>query len=209
MKSIMEEASSIFKAIEKGWTRAGKPIEFSVKVYEEAHHNFLGMTTKPAKIGIFFNDSAVKTKQAEKAVTPKPEKSKTLKSPKTAKAEQQGQKHDKKIKKQQLQPSKTVAEAPSQPQTSAKKEQPWSQEMIVTAKDYLNDTLKILNLNNKYTVDSSHLYLKFIFNEPLYADLNRQKQFFASLATLIIQMLKKRFKRPLKGYKIILQTENT
>ncbi len=44
MKSIMEEASSILKAIEKGWNRAGKPQEFTVKVFEEPEHNFLGMT---------------------------------------------------------------------------------------------------------------------------------------------------------------------
>jgi predicted RNA-binding protein Jag len=58
MKSIVEEASSIAKAIEKSWTRAGKPREFSIKIFEDAEKNFLGMTTKPAKIAIFFEESA-------------------------------------------------------------------------------------------------------------------------------------------------------
>lgn len=54
MKSIVEEASSIAKAVEKGWIRAGKPREFSVKIFEEPEKNFFGLTTKPAKIAIVF-----------------------------------------------------------------------------------------------------------------------------------------------------------
>lgn len=61
MKSIMQEASSIAKAIEQGWIKAGKPVEFTVKVYEEAQKNFIGFTTKSAKIAILFNEHASTT----------------------------------------------------------------------------------------------------------------------------------------------------
>lgn len=61
MKSIMQEASSIAKAIEQGWIKAGKPVEFTVKVYEEAQKNFLGFTTKSAKIAILFNEHSSTT----------------------------------------------------------------------------------------------------------------------------------------------------
>lgn len=56
MKSIVEEASSIAKALEKAWTRAGKPAQFSVKVFELPEKNFFGLTTKQAKVGIFFEN---------------------------------------------------------------------------------------------------------------------------------------------------------
>ena len=56
MKSIIEEASSIIKAIEKAWNQADNPKEFSIKIFEKEEKNFFGMTTKPAKIGIFFTD---------------------------------------------------------------------------------------------------------------------------------------------------------
>lgn len=57
MKSIMEEASSIMEAIQKGWERAGKPHEFSVKVFEDAQTAFFGMrTVKSAKIALFFKE---------------------------------------------------------------------------------------------------------------------------------------------------------
>src|SRR3990172_3051120 len=54
MNSIMQEASSITKAIELGWIKAGQPKEFTVKIYEEPEKNFFGITTKSAKIAIFF-----------------------------------------------------------------------------------------------------------------------------------------------------------
>jgi len=58
MKSLVEEASTITKAVEKAWIRAGKPAEFTVKIFEEPKHNFLGMTTKSAKIALFFKSTA-------------------------------------------------------------------------------------------------------------------------------------------------------
>jgi predicted RNA-binding protein Jag len=56
MKSVIQEASSLTKAIEQGWAKAGKPKEFSVKIFEEPIKNFFGFTSKPAKVGIFFKD---------------------------------------------------------------------------------------------------------------------------------------------------------
>jgi hypothetical protein len=54
MKSIIQEASSLSKAIEQGWQKAGKPIMFSVKILQDASKNFIGLTTQNAKIAIYF-----------------------------------------------------------------------------------------------------------------------------------------------------------
>lgn len=72
MKSLVEEASSVVKAIEKAWTRAGKPQSFTVKIFEEPQSGFLGFNTKPAKIGIFYEE--IVTRQ-EREHTPKPHNS--------------------------------------------------------------------------------------------------------------------------------------
>lgn len=63
MKSIMEEASTISKAIENAWNRAGQPQEFTVKILEHPKTAFFGLKTeKSAKIAFFFNEVAQKTK---------------------------------------------------------------------------------------------------------------------------------------------------
>jgi predicted RNA-binding protein Jag len=60
MKSLVEEASSVVKAIEKAWTRAGKPQSFTVKIFEEPQSGFLGFNSKPAKIGIFYEEIVIR-----------------------------------------------------------------------------------------------------------------------------------------------------
>ncbi len=64
MKSVIEEASSLEKAIEQGWIKAGKPKEFSVKIFQESIKNFLGMSKQTAKVGIFFKEGGNATEPA-------------------------------------------------------------------------------------------------------------------------------------------------
>lgn len=59
MKSIIEEASTITKAIDACWERAGKPKEFSVRILEEPEKSFWGFTTKPAKVALLFEDKKI------------------------------------------------------------------------------------------------------------------------------------------------------
>ena len=66
MKSLIEEASSVVKAIEKAWIRAGKPQAFSVKIFEESQTGFLGFNVKPAKVGIFFEESINRQERDQK-----------------------------------------------------------------------------------------------------------------------------------------------
>ena len=35
MKSVIQEGPLVARAIEQGWVKAGKPKEFSVKIYQE------------------------------------------------------------------------------------------------------------------------------------------------------------------------------
>lgn len=62
MKSIIVEASSIAKAVEQGWQKAGQPKEFSVKVFQEPQKNIFGLTKESAKIGFFFDDKSIGNK---------------------------------------------------------------------------------------------------------------------------------------------------
>ena len=71
MKSIMEEASTITKAIENAWNRAGQPQEFTVKILELPKTSFFGLkTAKSAKIALLFNEMIVKAKEPQKHVRP-------------------------------------------------------------------------------------------------------------------------------------------
>lgn len=59
MKSVLHEASSILKAVEKAWEASGKPTEFTVKVLEQGEKKFLFFSSRPAIVSISFDPKYV------------------------------------------------------------------------------------------------------------------------------------------------------
>ena len=55
MKSVLHEASSILKAIEKAREASGKPSEFNVKVLEQGEKKLWFFSTRPAIVSIAFD----------------------------------------------------------------------------------------------------------------------------------------------------------
>ncbi len=194
MKSIIEEASSISKAIENGWSKAGKPKEFSVKIFEEPTKNFFGLTIKSAKIGIFFEEEKSKEKnrkeefkesnQSSKRIEPTKEVSKN--SIITANLDRNiDQKVDRKFQK------------------ARSTQAIWSSQMINTINNWLNEIFEdICGQKIILNISADSFKLNININSAIFEDKNKEKKLFSSLAILIMQMLKKQYKRPFKGYRI-------
>lgn len=210
MKSIMEEASSIFKAVENGWIKAGKPKEFSIKIYEEPERNFIGLVTKSAKIGIFFDDALISKNVQEQS----PKKKQVAPESKPRVHEVKATQEHPKPKMQRnapifnLEPKEEKAQT-TKPQTQAQEQTKilqavWTDSMLENVQKWVNETLNNINISNTFNITTQNFSLRINFDKPVYEDKNREKQFFASLSTLLLQMLKHRYRRPLKGYKIII-----
>jgi predicted RNA-binding protein Jag len=80
MKSIVQEASSVAKAVEKAVEKLGNPRDFSIKILEYPEKNFFGLTTKPAKVAVYCDEKVRKahephplvlTEKKEESVRPK------------------------------------------------------------------------------------------------------------------------------------------
>ncbi len=184
MKSIMQEASSITKAIEKAWISAGKPKEFSVKVFEEPKRNFIGMVVQSAKIGIFFNEQHVSHEPSEhyrpkERIMPK---------------KQQQPVHQPKKYEQ----NKNVVKREEFTQGLV-----WAPEMVDKACQWMKGALSAMNLSTMTFVPSADQYtLTLTFNGSLVNDRELEKQLFKNFSFLMLQSLKRTFKRPLRGFKI-------
>ena len=189
MKSIVEEGSSIFNAIEKAWARAGKPQEFTVKVFEQAEKNFFGLTSKPAKIAIFFD---------EKVVAPA-----SIRPPKKPT-------HPEVPKKQ---PRPGVAEqkprfAKKEPPKERPRISPWTNEMADTAQAWIKKCLVLLGLPNiAFTTTIIGNNLKVQFNTPVVGDKIKERFLFSSFAHLILETLRNQFKKPFRTLKVILNSD--
>lgn len=178
MKSIIEEASSISKAIENGWIKAGKPKEFSVKIFEEPVKNFFGLTVKSAKIGIFFQELKSKAQNIKEDYS-----------------EGISLEINKEVKK--------IFGVDKGINKARATQQIWSQQMVNTVNNWLNEIFE--NLVNKkidFSIIPNSFKLNINISSAIFDDKNKEKKLFSNLAILIMQMLKKQYRRPFKGYRI-------
>lgn len=186
MKSIIEEASSISKAIENGWLKAGKPKEFSIKIFEEPVKNFFGLTVKSAKIGIFFEESRTsEVKLKENQIEKKADRDFDLESFHEYSQIQPNVNTEKKALKSKV--GQVI----------------WSEQMISAINGWLVEIFEnIVNKKITFTMSQDNFQLNIHISSGIFDDKNKEKKLFSSLAILIMQMLKKHYKRPFKGYRI-------
>ncbi len=193
MKSIMQEASSVIKALEKAWQNAGQPKEFSIKVYEEPEKNFFGMTTKSAKIGIFFKQEAVGKREQRPRVRAEVPPSKVY--------EPKRQPSRKSIAKEPHVATKPVA--PRQQRVM------WTEEMVASASKWVSDALRSMEKSGvSFTTNVNNYYIRFTFDAPVGQSPEKERQIFRNFSFLLLQSLKRQLKRPLRGFKVVLTRES-
>lgn len=188
----MEEASSIAKAIEQGWQRAGKPQEFSVKILEEPQKNFLGFTKKSAKIALFI------------PVAGKPLPESTYERPAAAYKNNQ-----------------SVAKQPKHtPPTQARREQPksalntrtlvtsWNEELSSFAHNWLADCIGLLPIAQPaIKKDFVKDVLEFHLSSALSDSEEQQQILFKSLAHLAMEAVRNKFKQNFRSLRIFINVQ--
>jgi hypothetical protein len=223
MKSIMQEASSIAKAIEQGWIKAGKPQEFSVKVFEEAQKNFLGFTTKSAKIALLFNDAPVQQghqrqthaprttpapapRQPQEHKTARPLQEKSPAQPERRPLKTQDRTEPQTLERRPLTPKRPEGEA--QTVQPAREKVVWADDMKLASEEWMKNSLSLLNLpNTHFTVTTNGPVLSFVFESPLINNNERQRHLFRSFAFLLMQTLRHQFKKSCRNLRIIFTVQ--
>lgn len=189
MKSIMEEASSISKAIDQAWNRAGKPAEFTVKILETPERNLFGLTVKSAKIALFFDEQKITTKfvkPVEKVTLP-PQKYEPQPQP--------------------VHPTAAIQRKDAPPVVPIQQSQ-WTEEMIQFTKDWIQNVFQIMGLPNiAFTTSTSVNGLTFRFKNSIMGNEFKDRLLFSSFAHLILTMLRQKYKRAFRNLKVILFTE--
>jgi len=229
MKSIIEQASSIMKAIEKAWDQAEKPKEFSIKIFEQEERNFFGMTTKPAKVGIFFGDKAVapekptakprpeikecrpETRDNKQKATATPPHHPTQPQHKTptprttpeaglTKTSPNNNNHNKIDIAQKAE--QNLEAKPLQPRRPSAT---WNDTMIIAAHNWLKQTLLFMDMPLiEFKSEVAGRNLKLTFNTPIISDVMHEKQLFRSFAHLIMSSLRNQYKQEIRDLKVIL-----
>jgi predicted RNA-binding protein Jag len=220
MKSIMEEASSVAKAIEKGWIQAGKPQEFTIKVFEESTKNFIGITTKPAKIAIFFQEKSAYAQtghagQTTGSRTNQPRQRQASPSPYAKNTENSADHKSVTAKKQvvvkpkpQPQQQKIAQPISTTPeQTEKRNRETWTPEMVTATQDWMQGLLNSLDKQHlTFSTEVKNYYLRIDLATPALDNADQEKALFRNCAYLIMQSLRNKFKKSFRGFKIILSS---
>ena len=176
MKSIVEEASSIGKAIEQAWIRAGSPVDFSVKIFEESQRNMFGLTTQSAKIGLFFDGKVGVT------TTPQPSREKRHAVP-----------------QREPRPSQPTTTSPKPKRVA------WPTDMVDFAKGWIQQTLNIMGLPHmQFSVTVSGNLARIKFDSYVTGKESSDRMLFSSFAHLMMTSLRQKYKKSLHHMKVVL-----
>jgi predicted RNA-binding protein Jag len=201
MKSVTEQASSIAKAIQKAWERAGKPLEFSIKIFEEPKTNFFGLTSQPAKVGLFFEVAQVQP--AAPAPTPKPARPPRREARPARQPQPAPQPKEVHEPREPREPRET-REPRQQPQEAEPREI-WSENLMQGAREWLTGLLQQLNMSNiSFQMQAEGYDLAILFEKPLIDIPARQQQLYRSMSLLLMQALRHKMLRPLRGFRVML-----
>jgi len=194
MKSIIEEASSVVKAIEKGWNSAGKPQEFSVKIFEEPEKNFWGFTTKPAKVALFISGT------------------KELRGRQEQRPSQVKQSNVSFNEVKQKNSTTTNQSRFSTPTRSMNDNgmivNQWDQELISFVEEWVGVYLKNLSgLNTSIAKNHRGNVLELIVAEPVAHTAEKQQLIFKSIAHLAMEALRNKFKQNVRSLRILINVK--
>lgn len=184
MRSLLIQAASVEKAFEKGWLDAGMPTQFTIKVLDFGEKGFFGITTKkPAIISIMYEPR--NQTSLGKVRKPKPKQQQRLKQPR-------------KIEKKQIK---------KQPQPSKKEVIFWTIPMINDMTAWLQEIIKLLGFSETFKTSTTKKALTITFNKALTENKDDERLLFSSLSYLLINFMKKKQKKKLQGYQIILTSK--
>ncbi len=192
MKSIVQQAASITKAIEKAWQRSGCPRNFSVKVLEPGKKNFFGFVSSPAKIAFLFDEKTIAQKE-------KPKRKERIKKSRVS---------EQRPKAARFQQKNYEKPAPTREPQQVPQQMGFDPEMEKVASRWLSELMALAGHKHiAFKTDARGSYIKFTFEKPLYENIEQQRQLFRNCAFLLMQTLRNTFKRKLRGCKIILNNQ--
>lgn len=221
MKSIIQEASSIAKAVEQGWLKAGQPQEFSVKVLELPERNFIGFTTRSAKVALLFHDKKEEQQKdvAHKNRQPQQQRAPQRQAPeREVRQQQQVERQQRPVRQERPERVERKEQFESRERQDVRQSQEhqerrqnqyqplWTDAMVTEAQAWLETTLKLMDKSAiAFTIEPQQFHLRIVLTGALSTEEpEKEKHVLASLSALLLETLKRKFRKQLRGHKIVI-----
>ena len=208
MKSLLQEGSSIVKAVEKAWCDAGKPSEFTVKILHEGEQNFLGFSKTPAIVSIIYDPQKQTKKTVERLNVPEQRRENSFRGNTRRRGE--GENSDNRVVRRQEQDKANQNNAQQGPKPVKTKTYPfWDDTWVGEITAWFNEVLKIMNITVPFQTSVDKQTLTVMFKEPVLQGLDEEHVLFASFSFLFIQFLKKLHRRRFSGYRLLVTSKRS
>ncbi len=216
---MLHEASTIAKAIEKAWNESGKPVEFTIKVLESGEKNFFGFTKRPSIVSITFDPKKQPYmgqntgQRAQRDITSNnanQARDRNLEKKRNFDGNHQDLRQNMPSKQNQSKlerpPQQTQPTQRAQPLLREIQDEPWTEQWMDHVTVSLKEILQYLQITTPFTTKSSLKALTVTFEKRLCESHDDERALFISLSYLLIQFLKKKFKKKFRGYQLIITT---
>ncbi|MFA5306495.1 MAG: Jag N-terminal domain-containing protein [Candidatus Babeliales bacterium] len=201
MKSMLHEAATVAKAIEKAWADSGKPSEFTIKIHEMGEKNFLGFNKRPAIVSIIYDPrSQVASFGDKKVVQPQQRQERYQQQGPRERGDQRRKPQP--VEKRQPMVTRSVQEI-LPPQVEA-----WTSELVTDIEQWLKEIMGIMDIRVAYATRVDRRALYVIFERGIFPTVDEDRQLFAGLSHLLVQFLKKKHKKKLRGYHLVLSAKD-
>lgn len=215
MKSLLQEASSVQKAIDLAWEAAGKPQQFTVKVLDQGTKNFFGWSKTPAIVSISFepvggSSSRVFNHQSASGRVQHAKQHTNRKSQAQSGVKYDGSNDNLKIhepKPRQQQKQVLAPEVKSEATKEVVTPEGWTQENVTDITVFLQEVLDLMGSTVAFTTLFEKQILTITFARPVVDDPESERMLYASLSYLFIQFLKKKYKKRFKGFRLMFAAQ--
>lgn len=196
MKSLLQEASTIERAIDKAWNEAGKPTEFTIKIHDQGERNFLGMSRRPAIISIIY-----KPERTTYQVGRKDDRSRNDRNDRSNERSRNSSRGGSSSPRR-YEGGNDRGDHRSSSSPSRDSWQPEWRDFVVGT---IKQLTKLMNVTVPFTGKvTEDKVLTITFKESILGSDEEQRMLFASLSYLAIQFLKREHKNRFAGFRIVV-----
>lgn len=216
MRSILQEASSIPKAIGRAWNDAGMPEEFTIKVFDAGEKNFLGFTKRPAVVSIVF-DPRKSTQKIQ---------NETSKFERDDRGDIERQPYSDKRRSDRFNGGGRQGSGYRRPYNNEKRYDDsrydrsddynrrgeyqdgalWNDEAVEDVRRWLKELTSIMNIAIPFTAYADNHLLRIEFEKPACDVPSDERMLFSSFAYILMQFLKRKHKRKFKACRLAISS---
>ncbi len=202
---MLHEASTILKAIEKAWVESGKPRAFTINVLEMGEKNFLGFAKHPAIVSITYDPVSAtegkideKKQQVKREFAPRPQRPLPDRGIKKDYRDSRDVREPRKVDDRRIEERRRV----EQPETF------WAPELVNDIRTWFKELVDLMDIQITYEYNVDKRMLFVTFQKNIMSTPDEDRQLFVGLSHLLIQFLKKKYKRKLQGYHLVIKTKD-